>query len=205
MHKNALFSLNKCIISSSGFAPCSIESTPFSSATLTPSGDSTCAATLYPRACALSHTALTISGFILSSPGTPLAFASSTPPVIISLIRSTCWLFAISTCTSASSILLAATATEPAICPPGTEIPSLAASILGPSALPFLISSLTLVSKSARPPTVLIVVTPLISSVFAKSFTTLYVTALESAVPISILTIFSLSLCFFCGFPLPAR
>ena len=97
VHKNALFSLNKCIISSSGFAPCSIESTPFSSATLTPSGDSTCAATLYPSACALSHTALTISGFILSSPGTPLAFASSTPPVIISLIRSTFWLFAIST------------------------------------------------------------------------------------------------------------
>ena len=95
--RNALFSLNKCIISSSGFAPCSIESTPFSSATLTPSGDSTCAATLYPSACALSHTALTISGFILSSPGTPLAFASSTPPVIISLIRSTFWLFAIST------------------------------------------------------------------------------------------------------------
>ena len=33
--------------------------------------------------------AFTISGCILSSPGTPLALASSTPPVIISLIRST--------------------------------------------------------------------------------------------------------------------
>ena len=46
VHKKAFFSLNKAIISSSNLAPCSIESTPFSKATRTPSDDSTCAATL---------------------------------------------------------------------------------------------------------------------------------------------------------------
>ena len=45
-HKNAPRSSNSRRISSSGFAPCSMESTPFSSATRTPSGDSVCAATV---------------------------------------------------------------------------------------------------------------------------------------------------------------
>ena len=41
-----------------------------------------------PAACAISQQALTISGGILSSPGSPFTLASITPPVIISLRRS---------------------------------------------------------------------------------------------------------------------
>ena len=173
VHKNALCSLKSEIISSSAFAPCSMEPTPFFRATFTPSGDSTWAATIYPMVWALSQTAFTISGAIFSSPGTPFSFASSTPPVIISFTRSTFCAFEVSKCCSASSTLSAAIATEPAICPPGTEIPSLAARILGPGFLPAAMSSRSLVSKSPSPPTVRIVVTPLYSSSFAKPQTIL--------------------------------
>ena len=205
VQRNAFLSLNNLIVSSSIFAPCSIESTPFSRATRTPCGDSTCAETKYPFSCALSQTAFTISGDIFSSPGTPFSFASITPPVIISFIKSTFSFSDCSRCFKAVSILSAATATEPAICPPGTEIPSLAASILGPIFVPALISSLNFVSKLPSPPTVLIVVTPLISSVFANPATIPYAIERISAFPISIFTSFSLSRCFFCGLPLPAR
>ena len=44
-----------------------------------------------PSLWASSQTALIISGFIFSSPGVPFSVASSTPPVIISLTRSTFW------------------------------------------------------------------------------------------------------------------
>lgn len=84
-------------------------------------------------------------------------------------------------------------------------MPSLAASILGPVFLPEAISSRSLVSKSPRPPTVRIVVTPLISSSFAKPHTILYATALVSAVLIIFFTSAALSRCFFCGLPFPAR
>ena len=76
------------IISSVGSAPCSIVSTPFSSATLTPSVLSTWAATLSPSLCASSQAAFTIAGLILRTPGSPLTLASRTPPVIISFITS---------------------------------------------------------------------------------------------------------------------
>ena len=54
-------SLNNFIISSSGLALCSIVSTPPFSATLTPSGLYTCAATLSPSLWASSQQALTYS------------------------------------------------------------------------------------------------------------------------------------------------
>ena len=65
-----------------------MESTPFSSATRTPSGLSTWAATFIPSAWALSQAAFTSAGCIRSTPGSPTASASMTPPVIISLIKS---------------------------------------------------------------------------------------------------------------------
>ena len=49
------------------------------------------------------------------------------------------------------------------------------------------------------------VVTPLISSSFAKPYTMRYATARVRAEPIIFFTSFSLSRCFFCGLPLPAR
>ena len=65
---NAFRSLKRFMMSSVGFAPCSMESTPFSRATLTPSGLSTCAATLNPSSCARSQAAFTSSGGILEHP-----------------------------------------------------------------------------------------------------------------------------------------
>ena len=147
----------------------------------------------------------TISGDIFSSPGTPFFFASRTPPVIMSLMISTFSFSHLSKWASASSMFAAAMATDPAICPPGTEIPWLAARIRGPILVPASISSRSLVSKSPRPPTVLMVVTPPNSSSFAKPATMLYATALVRAEPMMVFTSFSLSRCFFCGFPLPAR
>ena len=173
VQRKAPLSLKSAIISSSSFAPCSMESTPFCKATFTPCGDSTWADTINPASCALSQTAFTISGGIFSSPGTPFSLASKTPPVIINVIKSTFSFLDSSTCWSASETEPAATATEPAMCPPGTEIPWLAARIRGPVFLPAEISSRSFVSKLPRPPTVRIVVTPLRSSSFANPHTIL--------------------------------
>ena len=52
---------------------------------------------------------------------------------------------------------------------------------------------------------VCIVVTPLISSSRANPRTMLYATARVSPLPMIVFTSFSLSRCFFCGLPLPAR
>ena len=65
-----------------------MESTPFSSATRTPSGLSTWAATFMPSPWALSQAAFTSGGSIRRTPGSPTTSASITPPVIISLMRS---------------------------------------------------------------------------------------------------------------------
>ena len=161
----ACFSLNSEIISSSAFAPCSIVSTPFSSATRTPSGLSTWAATMSPRLCASSHAALTTSGGIFSAPGSPLTFASSTPPVIISFMRSGLSSAIFATKSLACSGLSAIYASEPAMCPSGTETAIFAARILGPTVLPAFISSRMLESAFSTPPTVLMVVTPLLSCI----------------------------------------
>ena len=101
----------------------------------------------------------------------PRSVASMTPPVIMSLTRSAPCACTASTCASASSTVLAAMATEPAMCPPGTEMPSFAASTRGPMRRPARISSRRRVSNVSSPPTVRIVVTPPSSSVRAKEHT----------------------------------
>ena len=91
------------------------------------------------------------------------------------------------------------------MCPPGTETAMLAARMRGPSCRPAAISSRRRESKFPRPPIVRIVVTPLISSSRANPRTMLYATARVSPLPMIVFTSFSLSRCFFCGLPLPAR
>ena len=171
VQRNEPFCLKRFMIWSVGAAPCSMESTPPSSATRTPSVDSTCAATGKPSSWARSHTAHTMAGSILSSPGVPFSLASSTPPVIMSLMRSAPCERAASTWARASSMPWAAMATDPAMWPPGTEMPSLAARMRGASSTPAAAASRTRVSKSPRPPTVRMVVTPLCSSRRAYSAT----------------------------------
>ena len=94
-----------------------------------------------------------------------------TPPVIISFTRSAPCACTASTCASAWSIVSAAMATDPAMCPPGTEMPSLAARMRGPTRRPARISSRRRVSNVLSPPTVRIVVTPPSSSSRAKEHT----------------------------------
>ena len=90
-----------------------------------------------------------------------------TPPVIMSFIRSGPVSDIFLTSSAASSGDLTTVAMDPAKCPPGTEMPVLDAMMRGPVSFPSLIRSRTCASKSSTPPTVLIVVTPLITSVFA--------------------------------------
>ena len=74
-------------------------------------------------------------------------------------------------------------AIDPAKCPPGTDTPVFAARILGPISLPLSISSLILASMSRMPPTVLRVVTPLMSSVFAYPAFMRFITACTIRLP----------------------
>ena len=126
--------LKSSAISSVGMAPCSIVSTPPRSASTTPSVLSTCAATGYPSLCASSQAARMIAGSIFSMPGSPSFSASMIPPVIISLMRSGCPSAILSTYCTASSGDVTGYASDPATCPPGTEIPALEVRILGPGA-----------------------------------------------------------------------
>mgnify|MGYP005888193009 FL=1 len=89
--------------------------------------------------------------------------------------------------------------------PPCTEITMFDASILGQILFPEFISSLIEVSKSSIPPTVRIVVTPLINCVFANPATSFLPKLLINAFDVISLTSLTGSDCFFFSFPEPAR
>ena len=119
------------------------------------------------------------------APGSPSSDASITPPVTMSFIRFGFVWAILSTCSTAICGESAFVAIEPAKCPPGTDMPMLDARMRGPTSLPAPISSRTRASKSSTPPTVRMVVTPLMSSVRAKPATLRLAAALRSALDVS--------------------
>ena len=95
-------------------APCSIVSTPASSATFTPSVLSTWAMTGRPISCAALHAAAATSTGMRSTPGSPTSVASNTPPVTNSFMTSAPRAYKSRTCSAASAGLLATWANNPA-------------------------------------------------------------------------------------------
>ncbi len=140
-----------------------------------------------------------------STPGSPLTLASSTPPVIISLIRSGLPWAILRTRARHSSSLCATAATEPAICPPGTVTARSDTSMRGPTVLPALIRSRMAESTPSRPPTVRMVVTPESSSVFAAFSQTLRASARVIGLLIKKEASLAASVSFFFGAPVEGR